>query len=243
MTPAVPPVSGRNAKAAFGVATSLADLVAIARGLVAGGRRAVLGITGAPGAGKSTLTERLLEVLRDDPPDGLPRNDWVAHVPMDGFHLADVELERLGLRDRKGAPNTFDGHGYVNLLSRLRADDPEETVYAPQFERDLEQPVAGAIPVPPSARLVLTEGNYLLLDTPPWDRVRSLLAAVWFCAPDEGTRRERLVSRHVRFGKTPDAAHRWAHDTDERNARLVGRTRARADLVIGPDLLDAITPG
>ena len=141
------------------------DLLRRAASLARPGRRALLGIAGGPGAGKTTLAERLTRELNGD---GEP---WVAHVPMDGFHLADVELDRLGRRNRKGAPDTFDAAGYAALLERLRGDE-EGVVYAPGFERALEQPVAGSIPVPPTARLVVTEGNYLLVDEGPWRRVR-----------------------------------------------------------------------
>jgi pantothenate kinase len=221
--------------------TDFAQLVTAARQLVAGGRRAVLGVTGSPGAGKSTLTENLLAALAADPPAGVDPAGWVAHVPMDGFHLADVELERLGLRQRKGAPDTFDSHGYVNLLRRLRAAD-EPVVYAPSFQRDLEQPIAGAIPVPDHARLVITEGNYLLLDSAPWSQVAGLLDAVWFCAPRDEVRLSRLVARHEQFGKPPEMAFDWAHGTDELNAQLVAATADRASLVIGSDVLDTLEP-
>ncbi|MFI9342029.1 nucleoside/nucleotide kinase family protein [Streptomyces sp. NPDC052773] len=205
------------------------DLLARARALTAGGRRALLGIAGSPGAGKTTLAERLVRELNGS---GEP---WVAHVPMDGFHLADVELERLGRRDRKGAPDTFDAAGYAALLRRLREDDGEgsdDIVYAPGFERDLEQPLAGAVPVPPTARLVVTEGNYLLLDTGAWARVRPQLDEVWFCALDETERIRRLVARHEQFGKAHAEAVAWVHRTDQRNAELVEATWERADLVV-----------
>ncbi|MDK1346685.1 nucleoside/nucleotide kinase family protein [Streptomyces sp. 378] len=202
------------------------DLVHRARALPRGGRRAILGIAGSPGSGKSTLAEHLVRELHGT---GAP---WVAHVPMDGFHLADAELERLGRRDRKGAPDTFDAAGYAALLRRLRDEPGDDVVYAPGFERVLEQPVAGAIPVPAAARLVITEGNYLLLDTGAWSRVRPLLDEVWFCEPPEHERTRRLVARHERFGKTHEEAVAWVSRSDARNAELVAATRGRADLVV-----------
>ena len=212
------------------------DLVARARGLVTPGHRALLGIVGSPGSGKSTLAEALLAALRADPPPGAGA-DWVAHVPMDGYHLADVELERLGLRHAKGAPDTFDAGGYVALLARLRAQE-DGVVYAPAFERTLEQPLAGAIPVLPAARLVVTEGNYLLLDTGRWPALRPLLDEVWFCALRDDVRLERLHTRHVRFGKAPDEAVAWVAAVDEPNAALIEATRDRADLLVPSAVLE-----
>ena len=216
------------------------DLVDRARGLVVPGRRAVLGIVGSPGSGKSTLSETLVAALRADPPDGAGP-DWVAYVPMDGYHLADVELERLGRRQAKGAPDTFDAGGYVALLARLRAADPDDpVVYAPAFERTLEQPLAGAIPVPAAARLVVTEGNYLLLDSGRWRAVRPLLDDVWFCALREDVRMDRLLTRHVMFGKAPDFAREWVAAVDEPNAELIEATQGRADLVVPSSVMESI---
>ena len=127
-------------------------LVDRARALMAGGR-AVLGICGAPGAGKSTLAARLAEAV----------GPAAVVVPMDGFHLHDDELARLGLSDRKGAPETFDVAGYVALLRRLHIET-DHVVYAPEFDRSREESIAGAIAVRPEHRLVVTEGNYLLDD-------------------------------------------------------------------------------
>ncbi|MFF7330096.1 nucleoside/nucleotide kinase family protein [Streptomyces sp. NPDC008150] len=208
------------------------DLLARARSLVHDGHRAVLGIAGSPGSGKTTLARRLVAGLNGT------GAAWAAHVPMDGFHLADVELDRLGSRDRKGAPDTFDAGGYAALLRRLREEVGEPgVVYAPGFERVLEQPLAGAIPVPPAVRLVVTEGNYLLLGTGPWARVRRELDEVWFCEVPEAERVRRLVARHEEFGKDHDAAVAWTLGPDGRNARLVAATRDRADLVVPPDAL------
>jgi pantothenate kinase len=208
------------------------DLVDRARELAARPGTALLGITGAPGSGKTTLAEHLAA-----------RVDGAVHVPMDGYHLADVALESLGRRDRKGAPDTFDARGYLALLRRLRAGEPG-TVWAPSFERDLEQPLAGAIGVPPGARLVVTEGNYLLLPDDPWPEVSAELDEVWFCEPDEELRLRRLVARHVRFGKAPDVAAAWVERVDGPNAALVRATRDRATLVLpGPALEPYGPPG
>ncbi|MBL3666117.1 nucleoside/nucleotide kinase family protein [Streptomyces sp. M2CJ-2] len=202
------------------------DLLSRARALTGVGRRAVLGIAGSPGSGKSTLAGHVVRELNGT---GEP---WVAHVPMDGFHLADAELDRLGRRHRKGAPDTFDAAGYAELLRRLREETYDDVVYAPGFERVLEQPIAGAVPVPPTARLVVTEGNYLLLDTGAWARVRPQLDEVWFCELDEKERLRRLVARHEEFGKRHDEAVAWALRSDQPNAELIAPTRHRADLVV-----------
>ncbi|WP_308282616.1 nucleoside/nucleotide kinase family protein [Pseudonocardia nigra] len=211
------------------------QLVDRAAALAAGPHRAILGVTGSPGAGKSTLVAALLAALRTRLPAGA-----LAHVPMDGFHLADVALTRLGLLDAKGAPDTFDAGGYVALLRRLRAD-AEDVVYAPAFERDLEQPLAGAIAVPREARLVLTEGNYLLLERGRWPEVRPELAEVWFCDPRPDVRLAQLTARHVAFGKDPQRAAAWVQAVDEPNAALVEATRSRADLVVPASVLESLS--
>ena len=197
--------------------------------LVGDGSRAILGIAGSPGAGKSTLVDLLLERIA-----AAKGADWVAHIPMDGFHLADAQLDRIGARGRKGAPDTFDTAGYAHLLERVKLA-VDEPVYVPGFDRRLEQPLAAALVVLPSARLVVTEGNYLLLDDPDWARARRAMDAVWFVASDESERIARLVARHIEFGKTPDEARAWVATTDQRNAELVAGTVGRADRVIVND--------
>ena len=209
----------------------LSELVDRAAGLLARPGRVVLGITGSPGAGKSTLTDLLLTSLRADLGPGA-----VGHLPMDGFHLADVQLDRLGNRDRKGAPDTFDVDGFVSALQRMH-DRPDRTLFAPSFERDLEQPVAAALAVEPSMRLVITEGNYLLLPDNGWERVHPLLAETWFVEVDPDVRRDRLVRRHEQFGKSPAAARAWVERSDEANAALVGATRDAAEVVVRLDRL------
>lgn len=194
--------------------------------LAGGWSRAVLGIAGSPGAGKSTLVEALLSRIAER-----MGAEWVAHVPMDGFHLADEQLRRLGALDRKGAPDTFDAAGFAHTLQRARAE-VDEPVYVPGFDRDLEQPLAAALVVMPDARLVVTEGNYLLLDDPGWARARDAMDCVWFVTAEEQARMSRLIARHVEFGKSPSAARAWVTDVDERNASRVSPTAATADRVI-----------
>ena len=196
------------------------DLVARVEALLADGPRRLLGITGAPGAGKSTVAAQVVATVGPS----------AVVVPMDGFHLAQTELERIGRADRKGAPDTFDADGFVALLTRLRT--PTGTVYAPEYRRDLRNPVAGAIAVPPEVRLVVVEGNYLLLDEHGFGPVAGLLDESWFLAPDDGLRLRRLVARHEAFGKSPEAARAWSHGPDENNARLVAATAGRADVVV-----------
>jgi pantothenate kinase len=186
--------------------------------------RRIIGIAGAPGAGKTTYAERMVEASGRD---GVP----AAYVPMDGFHLADQALASLGILDRKGAPETFDAWGYAALLSRLR-ERPAHMVWAPGFDRVLEQPLAGVIGVPPEAELVVTEGNYLLLDRPEWQAARAALDEVWFLDCPDDTRRARLLARHVEFGKSPGEAEAWVARVDDVNAALVLAGRDSADRVV-----------
>ena len=182
--------------------------------------RTLLGIAGPPGAGKSTLTDAILAALGQ-----------IAIAPMDGFHLAGRELERLGRAARKGAPDTFDVDGYVALLERLKTST-DEIVYAPEFRREIEEPIANAIPIPRTAKLVLTEGNYLLHDQDGWQRVRPLLDQAWYIDLDDATRDARLLARHIAYGRTPEAARAWIAATDAPNADLIARNRHRADRIV-----------
>jgi pantothenate kinase len=150
---------------------------------------------------------------------------------MDGFHLAQAELVRLGRRDRMGAIDTFDGEGYVALLRRLRAGG-DGVVYAPEFRREIEEPINAAVAVPRDVPLVITEGNYLLVDEGPWAHVRGLLDEAWYVMQDEETRLRLLIARHIEFGKDPDFARQWVLRSDQRNAELVATTRPRADAVV-----------
>ena len=188
--------------------------------------RVIVGICGAPGAGKSTLAAEVADWLNA----GMPATAVV--VPMDGFHLAASVIAGDERATRRGAPDTFDPDGFAALLRRLR-EASDEAVYAPEFRRELEDPVAGAIRVPRSCPIVITEGNYLLHPDPAWQRVRQCLDEVWFLeAPDEGLRVDRLIERHQHFGKSPDEAAAHVFATDERNAELVAGHRESADIIL-----------
>ena len=182
--------------------------------------RVLIGITGAPGAGKSTVAEALVDVL----------GDVAALVAMDGYHLADEELARLGLSDRKGAPATFDRAGFAAALGRLRpvASPGDPPIYLPRFHREMEAAVAGSIPVMPSQRVLVVEGNYLLL----WPEVRAQLEQTWFLDPPPPARLSALIARHVHFGRAEEAAREWVMRSDEANATLVEAEKHRADLLI-----------
>jgi len=187
--------------------------------------RVLVGIAGAPGSGKSTLATHLATALD-------AAGVRCAVVGMDGFHLAQAELDRLGRAGRKGAPDTFDAHGYLALLHRLRTERGH-TVYAPQYVRGaVEQPIGSAVPVHPEVQVVLTEGNYLLLPTPPWDEIAEVLDEVWFVRADEHARRERLLARHLAGGKSRDQALAFTDGSDARNAAMVAMTRHHADVII-----------
>jgi pantothenate kinase len=202
----------------------LDELAGRAMRLVGEDHRVLLGITGAPGAGKTTLAVALIERLRSD-------GVGVAHVPMDGFHLADAALVERGILDRKGAIETFDVHGYLALLQRLRRER-EHDVLAPDFERTLEQPIASAITVRPQDRLVVTEGNYLLDIESAWPEVRAALDETWFVEVPDDIRVDRLVRRHVEFGKPEPDARAWVTKVDEPNARRIIARQGAADLTI-----------
>ena len=185
-------------------------------------KRFILGVTGPPGVGKSTFAECLAAHFG-------PETSVV--VPMDGFHLGEAVIAGTELKQRKGAIDTFDVGGYLSLLQRLKRRD-EDVVYAPLYTRDIEEPIAASIAVPAGIPLVITEGNYLLSPEPAWQKVRGQLDAVWYLELPADLRLERLIHRHVEFGKEPAAAEAWAKGSDEANARLIQADSHRADRIL-----------
>ena len=184
--------------------------------------RKILGITGAPGAGKSTIAREIFKNLG-------PEKSALA--PMDGFHLSNSTLLALGKLDRKGAIDTFDAEGYVNLLTRLKRAD-EEIVHAPDYYRTFEESIGSALPIKREIPLVITEGNYLLSSDGPWAKVRTLLDQSWFIDLAEDIRIDRLIKRHIEVGKSPADAQKWSLGSDQRNADQILALREAADLVI-----------
>jgi pantothenate kinase len=183
--------------------------------------RTLLGLAGCPGAGKSTLSAAITADVASS-----------IVVPMDGFHMLNDDLVRLGRRDRKGAPDTFDVAGFVAMLHSVRCQTPDAIVTAPRYDRAASAPVADAIAVAHDDNLVITEGNYLLVGDSPWSEVRPLLDEVWFVDIDDAVRVPRLIARHIQFGKSPDEAREWVMRSDEANAALVATTRDRADAIV-----------
>ena len=199
-----------------------AELLEFVAGIRATGKRFLVGLAGPPGSGKSTLAAQLAASLCFLPPV----------VTMDGFHLAQAVIEAKGLADRKGSPETLDSWGFVHLLTQIARPADDSVVYAPRFDRSIEEPVAGAIPIEPTDGLVIVEGNYLLLDEPPWTQIRPVLHLCAYLELEDATRVHRLIERHVRYGKPRREAERFIRDSDEKNAQLVKSGRSRADFIV-----------
>lgn len=185
-------------------------------------KRIIIGIIGKPGAGKSTLSSHLMK--------NLPK-ETTALVPMDGYHLSNLQLKKLGRADRKGAPDTFDATGFVNLLKRISTDTSND-IYFPIFHREIEESIAAEGVVTKETKFVITEGNYLLHNQDGWQEVAPVLTESWYVQVDDKLRLERLVNRHIKYGKEPKFAHDWAHGTDERNAQLVEGTKPRSSVIV-----------
>jgi pantothenate kinase len=200
---------------------TLDEVIERARTLTSASRK-ILGITGAPGAGKSTVAQAIVSALG---------SELCAFAPMDGFHLSNATLAATNKLDRKGAIDTFDVSGYVALLTRIKSA-PADVIYAPDYYRKYEESIGSALPINPSVPLVVTEGNYLLASENSWGRVSALLDECWFIDLADEIRIDRLIKRHIEAGKSPADAERWATGSDQRNAESILALRSRADLVI-----------
>lgn len=215
-----------------GWAELLADVLAAvdAKGAASGGSRYVLGIAGVGGSGKSTLARQLLERVESSRP-GAARL-----AAMDGFHYTNAELSRRGLRDRKGAPETFDAAGLADLLASVRQRSAAAgDIPVPVYDRALHEPVVRDQPqhrIDADTRLVIVEGNYLLLNEGDWARVGAALDACWFLDTPMETARQWIIARHVRGGRSAAEAAAWYERVDGPNAKLIAATRARADHVV-----------
>jgi len=188
-------------------------------------QRFILGIVGKPGVGKSTFTDYLRDQLS---------NELVAILPMDGFHMSNEKLIELGRRERKGAPDTFDVDDFAETLANVR-DSHGVDIRFPIFNREIEASIPSAGLVSAGVKLVIVEGNYLLHDQSGWERIATHLDEAWFLSVDDDLRMERLIARHIEFGKSPEDAKAWSQGTDEVNAKLIQLTQPRADYEVKLD--------
>ncbi len=207
------------------ISGEVAALLRVKELLNSSGNRILIGIVGKPGAGKSTLSAYLLRELQ---------SNEITVVPMDGYHLSNAVLQQLGRAERKGAPDTFDAAGFAALLKRIRSDNSAD-IYYPIFDRSFEESIAAQGVVTTETKVVIVEGNYLLHDKGDWKEVAGLLDETWFIDVDDEIRLQRLIARHIAFGKTPAEAEAWSRGSDEVNAKIIEQTRSRADAVIHLD--------
>ncbi|UGY91585.1 nucleoside/nucleotide kinase family protein [Streptomyces gobiensis] len=182
--------------------------------------RAVLGLVGPPGSGKSALARALVSGLleRYGP-------TAAAYAPLDGFHLSNAQLSRLGLASRKGSPPTFDVAGYAALLSRIAAPG-EHDIYCPDFDRTVDEPIAARHVVPPDTRLVITEGNYLACELPGWADARLHIDELWYVETPDDVREKRLLERQLAGGRGAAGAQEWVRTNDAPNGELVKASRS-----------------
>ena len=184
--------------------------------------RTMIGIVGKPGAGKSTVVTEIQKQFS---------TEEVAIIPMDGYHLSNEELIKLGRRERKGAPDTFDVEGFISLITRVRIEIDKDHTF-PIFHREIEASKADEGIVLRNTKVIVIEGNYLFSEEYNWNKVFPLLDQSWFIEIDDEIRMQRLITRHIKYGKTPQEAEEWSRGSDELNARFIEKTAARAGKII-----------
>ena len=187
--------------------------------------RFILGLTGAPAAGKSTLAENLCTRWNDK------HQNTAIIVPMDGYHLSNEQLKEAGTLHLKGVPKTFDAVGFVNKIRKIK-NEPNKIHYCPLFDRSIEASIQDEIRVLPTHTMIIVEGNYLLLESEPWASLREHFDEVWFIEADAEALAQRLLERHQSAGKNTQEAQEKMNSTDLPNAELIGNTRSRATRIV-----------
>ena len=184
--------------------------------------RTIIGIVGKPGAGKSTVVSEIRNQFSADE---------VAIIPMDGYHLSNEELIKLGRRNRKGAPDTFDVAGFVSLVTKVKYEIAKDHTF-PIFHREIEASKVDEGIVLRNTKVIVIEGNYLFSEEFNWNKVFPLLDQSWFIEIDDEIRMQRLIARHIKYGKTPQEAKEWSRGSDEANAEFIAKSANRAERII-----------
>lgn len=189
-------------------------------------KRFLLGITGIPGAGKSTLANSLMKNINE-----ILHKEIAIVVPMDGFHYHNDILVTKGLLAVKGSFKTFDSEKFVALIKKI-ASEKVEKIYCPAYDRNLHNPVDDSILIESKHKIIIVEGNYLLLDTCPWKELVDLFDESWFIDTPQAISKERLINRHIVTGRSASEAFHKVNSTDTPNAELILQTRYRANKII-----------
>ncbi|CAN5191019.1 nucleoside triphosphate hydrolase [soil metagenome] len=188
--------------------------------------RYLLGLAGSPASGKSTFSAQLVNRI-----NFVLNKEVAVVVPMDGYHFSNQVLDEMGLKPLKGIPATFDGQGFVDLIKRLKSET-NESVFAPLFDRSIEASIENGIEIAPRHEIIVSEGNYLLIDEKPWNELRNLFDEIWFIDSTMEKLMPRLLERHKNCGRNNEETKAKIDSTDLPNAILIDGTKSRAHRVI-----------